>query len=191
MKLINEILGFAFLTSPLWLILIFLVVSLWIAIKVAKCFKRTSARLASGVGIFLFVFLAPFADEIVGRMYFNHLCATEAGVKVYQTVELSERYWDEEGRARFYDGKNGNFTLDGYRVEYKTGAYSSFFHIDNAGYKRVNKKSGQILGEIIDFVYWGGWMRRNLSPHNTANACENRREHSRSLVKQIFKRKKL
>ncbi len=150
-----------------------------------------SARFTGGIGIFLLVFLAPFADEIAGRMYFNHLCATEAGVKVYQTVDLPEVYWDEEGRAKFYDEKNGNFTLDGYRVEYKTGVYSSFFHIDNAGYKRLNNRSGQILGEITDFMYWGGWMRRNLSPNNTANACGNRREHSRSLVKQIFKRKKL
>jgi len=191
MEMLKDFLGFAVLTSPFWLILIMLPVSIWIAVKVAKHFKRMSARLVGGVGIFFIVFLVPFSDEVVGRMYFNYLCANEAGVKVYQTVELPSEYWDEQGRALFYDAINGNFTLDGYRVEYKTGVYSPLFHIDNAGYKRINDRSGQVLGEITDFMYWGGWVRRNLSPHNTANACKNRREYSRSLIKQIFKRKGL
>lgn len=189
MQLIDALLGFAVLTGPLWLILVLLPVSIWIAIKIAKRFKQKSAKIAVGLGTFVLVFFAPFADGIVGKIYFNHLCATKAGVKVYQTVELPAEYWDGEGRARFYDPRNGNFNLEGYRVEYATGAYSSFFHVDNAGYKRISKESGQVLGEVTDFMYWGGWIRRNLSPHNTASGCEQRKERSYSLIKQIFRPK--
>jgi len=191
MELINELLGFAVLSGPLWLIVILLPVSIWVAVKVAKHFKSIGARLASGLSIFLLVFLMPFGDEIVGKMYLDHLCATEAGVKVYQAVELPEEYWDEAGEPIFFDSKNGNFTLDGYRIDYKKSVYSPFFHIDNSGYSRVNKTSGQVLGEVTGFMYWGGWLRRNFSFHNTANICDRSREYSRSLVKQIFKRKKL
>lgn len=190
MKWLNELLGFAVLTGPLWLILILLPVSVWIAIKVAKRFKQKSAKIAIGLGVFMLVFVAPFADEIAGRIYFNRLCANEAGVKVYQTVELPAEYWEADGKPKFYDEKNGNFNLEGYRVEYTTGVYSSLFHIDNAGATRVDGRTGQALGEVTDFRYWGGWMRRNLSPNNTANGCENRRERSSNLVKQIFKQKK-
>ena len=190
MKFLNDLLGFAVLTGPLWLILILLPVSIWIAVKLAKRFKQRSARLAGGIGIFLLVFFVPFGDEIAGKIYFNYLCATEAGVKVYQTVELPAEYWDEQGRPKFYDEKNGNFNLEAYRVEYKTGAYSSSFTIDNAGAKRVDKQSGQALGEVTDFGYWGGWMRRNLSLHNTATTCEGGMERSNNLIKQIFKQKK-
>lgn len=190
MKWLNELPGFAVLTGPLWLILILLPVSVWIAIKVAKRFKQKSAKIAIGLGVFMLVFVAPFADEIAGRIYVNRLCANEAGVKVYQTVELPAEYWEADGKPKFYDEKNGNFNLEGYRVEYTTGVYSLLFHIDNAGYKRVDGRSGQALGEVTDFMYWGGWMRRNLSPNNTANGCENRRERSNNLVKQIFKPKK-
>jgi len=186
----KEVLGFAVLTGPLWLILILLLVSIWIVVKVAKRFKPGSTRLAGGAGIFLLLFCLPFGDEIIGRIYFNYLCTAQAGVKVYQTVELPAEYWDEQGRAKFYDEKNGNFNLEAYRVEYKTGAYSPSFHIDNAGYKRVEKQSGQALGEVTDFMFWGGWMRRNLSPSNTANGCENRSERSNILIKQIVKPKK-
>lgn len=190
MQLIDTLRGFAVLTGPLWLILILFPASLWIAIKVAKRFSQRSAKIAVGLGVFLLVFVAPFGDEIAGRMYFNHLCATQAGVKVYQTIELPAEYWDGEGRAKFYDEKNGNFNLEGYRVDYATGAYSSSFHIDNAGYKRVDRRSGQALGEVTNFRYWGGWMRRNLSVHNTADSCEGGMERSNSLINQIFKPKK-
>lgn len=48
MKWLNELLGFAVLTGPLWLLLILLPVSIWIAIKIAKRFKQRSAKLAGG-----------------------------------------------------------------------------------------------------------------------------------------------
>ena len=104
-------------------------------------------------------------------------------------MELPAEYWDEQGRARFFNPKNGNFTLNGYRVNYAKGVYSSFFHIDNAGYARVNKVSGQVLGEATEFRYWGGWVRRDFSINNTADSCKGGRERSDQLIKQIFKRK--
>ena len=67
----DAILGFAVLTGPLWLILILLPVSIWIAVKFAKRFKQRGTKFAGGLGIFLLVFLLPFADEIAGRIYFN------------------------------------------------------------------------------------------------------------------------
>jgi hypothetical protein len=190
-KFLDELLGFAVLTGPLWLILILLPVCIWIAIKISKRLKPGITRIAGGVGIFLLLFALPFGDEIAGRVYFNYLCATEAGVKVYQTVELPAEYWDEHGKATFIDEKAGGFLLGKeYPPEYKTGAYSTFFHIDNAGYKRVDKQSGRVFGEVTDFRYWGGWMRRNLSPSNTATRCEGGIERSNSLIKQIFRPKK-
>lgn len=190
MKVLNELLGLAVLSGPLWLILILIPIAIWIAAMVVKRIGRGSAKIVVGVLVFLVLFLAPFTDEVAGRIYFNHLCATEAGVKVYQTIELPPVYWDEHGKAKFYDERNGNFQLEGYSVKYKTGAYSSLFHIDNAGYERVNGQSGQVLGEVTSFRYWGGWMKRNLSPHNTATSCDGGMERSNDLVRQIFVRPK-
>jgi hypothetical protein len=185
MKFFDTVLGFAVLSGPLWLILILLPVCIWLAVKIAKRFKPGVARIAGGVGIFLLLFALPFGDEIAGRVYFNYLCATEAGVKVYQTVELPAEYWDERGRAKFYVNFDSLLGKT-YSVKYKPGTYSSFFHIDNAGYAYSNTLTGQVLGEAIDFGYWGGWMRRNLSPHNTATGCINYAEPSNRLIDRIF-----
>lgn len=177
--------GLLALSAGYLVILIWLPIAIWIAIKLTKHLKARNARIAAAIGIFAALFVVPFADEIAGRLYFSHLCATEAGVKVYQTVELPKEHWDEAGRARFYV----NFDLllgKTYSVKYKPGTYSSFFHIDNAGYVYVNKLSGQVLGEAVDFGYWGGWMRRNLSAHNTATGCINYTDPSNRLIDRIF-----
>lgn len=49
--------------------------------------KRLPSKKAKWIAVVAFV-LIPTWDEIAGRAYFKYLCATEAGVKVYQTVEL-------------------------------------------------------------------------------------------------------
>lgn len=183
----DAILGFAVLTGPLWLILILLPVSIWIAVKVAKRYNQRGAKLAGGLGVFLLVFFLPFTDEIAGRIYFDHLCATEAGVKAYKTVELPAEYWDAQGVAKFY--RNFDSLLgETYSSKYKSGTYSTLFHIDNAGYAYVNRQSGQILGEAVDFRYWGGWIKRNFSS-KSATSCIDYSEPSK-LIDRIFVPKK-
>lgn len=193
MKFINELLGFAVLTGPLWLILILLPVSIWIALKLVKRFKQRSTRIAGGVGIFLLVFLVPFSDEIAGRIYLSHLCATEAGVKVYQTVELPAEYWDEGGRAKFFN-QYGNLDHDLWvKVLDESGGhverYSSVFSIDKDTSPVKQRTSQMMLAEVTTFRYWGGWMRQNLSPSNTANSCAfiSDSNFSRSFYGQLFK----
>jgi hypothetical protein len=174
MKLIDELQGFAVLTGPLWLIIILLPVCLWIAYKLAKRFKSGGTKLAGGLGIFLLVFLVPFGDEIAGRIYLNHLCATEAGVKVYQTVELPGEYWDADGKARFLK-QNGDLdkTILGERFgePHVIETYSAILKVDKRRMQLVDHNNQKILGEVIDFMYWGGWIGRNLSAHNSATDC--------------------
>lgn len=176
MKFLNELLGFAVLTGPLWLILILLPIAIWIAVKVAKRFKFGGTRLAVGVLAFGVVFFVLFADEIAGHVYFNYLCATEAGVKVHQTVELPAEYWDERGRPRFFN-QYGYLDRDfsAKRIDMGEGRvvrYSSIFSIDKDLSRVVDKDNHALLGEVTTFRFWGGWIRRNFSPSNTANDCK-------------------
>jgi hypothetical protein len=180
MNFLNALLGFAVLTGPLWLILIVLAIAIWIAMKVAKRFERRSARIAVGVLVFLLVFIVPFADEIAGRFYLRHLCANAAGVKVYQTVELPAEYWDEGGKPKIRTFKSrtpGTIRLVGINEPFWeerpfTESYSSLFHIDKAGFRLREINSKTIVGEIVYFRNWGGWVARNFSPHRSATSCE-------------------
>jgi hypothetical protein len=188
MKILDDLAGFAVLTSPLLLILILLPLFLWLAIKLGKRFKRRSAKIAGGVGIFLLGFTVLFGDEIVGRIYLSYLCNTEAGVKVYQIVELPAEYWDEQGRAKFYDEKNGNFSLSNdYPTKLKIEKYSSFLNIDKLVGVLKDQKTGALISENILYMHWGGWIRRNFSPSNTATSCDSYLEQYGSFIRQVFK----
>lgn len=189
MKFLNELLGFAVLTGPLWLILILLPVSIWAAVKLARrFFKQKSAKIVGGIAILLFIFAVPFADEIAGRIYLSYLCATEAGVKVHQTVELPAEYWEADGKPKFYDERNGNFNLPQIGTDFKTQKYYSTFRIEKFQFWYFEKQNGKILGEITNFHYLGGWISRNFNPAPGGGAsCERPvLQSSREIVLAIF-----
>ena len=73
MERINGLFGLAVLSSPLWLIIILLFVTIFVAIKLAKHFKGVSARIGVSAGVFMLVFVVLFGDEIIGKLYFEHL----------------------------------------------------------------------------------------------------------------------
>jgi len=178
----DALFGFAVLTGPLWLILLTLLLGIGIAIVLVKRLKQKPAKFVGAIGVFVILFLLLFGDEIAGRIYLSYLCSTEAGVKVYQTVELPKEYWDEEGRAKFrvYEGDNhktmfliGTAKFEDTRFEYSMYAepFSSFFHIDKTGFRLRERESRKILGEVLYFRYWHGWLARNLSPDRSATSC--------------------
>ena len=184
MRTLSEVLGFAVLTGPLWLILLLLPLGIWIAWKLARRFTSGSTRLVVGLGVFLLFFCALFADEIAGRIYFNHLCATEAGVKVYRTIELPAEYWDEQGRPRFYVNRYDHNKLryifkdkkmvDAPELQYTwvTKPFSEFFHIEKDVLQIADRESRNPLGEYFLFRYWGGWIALNFSPNHAGVSCE-------------------
>lgn len=179
MKLLNELLGFAVLTGPLWLILIILLLGIVIILKIGNRFKTGGAKLAISVGIFLLIFVALFGDAIVGRIYLNYLCTNETGVNVYQTVELPAEYWDEQGKPklRTFKSDTPGIILVGtsepiFEETSFTEPYSHFFHVEKAGFRLREINSKRTVGEVTYFMYWGGWLARNFSPDRSATSCD-------------------
>jgi len=192
MKWLNELLGFAALSAGYLLLLAWLPVAIWIAVKLTKRFKSRATKIAGGVGLFLLFFVLPFGDEIAGRMYFNYLCATQAGVKVYQTVELPAEYWDEAGRARYLkpNGDLDNAVLGGrFSEPAAKNMHSSALGIDKYRHQVVDNSTQQTLGEVINFLHWGGWMSRTLNPHPSAVDCKefHGNEFWRNFYSGLFK----
>ena len=107
----KELLGFMVLTGPLWVILVLLTVAIWLAGKATKRVQGPSKKTGIKILVFLTLLLFLLGDEMVGRIYLNYLCATEAGVKIYETVELPSEYWDERGEPTFFD-KHGYLQRD-------------------------------------------------------------------------------
>lgn len=179
----KQLLGFAVLTGPLFLIV------LWVPVCVALAFlvgrkvikKSLPLKITGGIAVFLIMLLLPVSDEIAGRIYFNHLCKTEAGAKVYQTIKLPAEYWDKDGKPNFYVNWDTGLGKR-YPLIRQDGSFSSLFHINDAGFKFVEKKSGKTLGEVINFRYLGGWIFRSFNTSNSSSSCEMREE----IINDIF-----
>ena len=137
--------------------------------------KRPGLRWTSRCLIFSLLIAAPFADEIVGRIYFKHLCKTEAGLHVYKTVELGPEYYHEDGSPKFMDSK-GRFdstVFDG-RYVFKTFSienYAKFVRIKKRRYLVIDSVAGTILGAHINFFYFGGWLVNSLGAHVRGIHC--------------------
>ena len=171
----DAILGFAVLTGPLWLILILLPVSIWIAVKMAKRFKQRGAKLGIGLLVFLLVFLVLFTDEITGRIYLSNLCAAEVEVKVYQTVELPAEYWDKSGQPRFLNSRGvlvKGVLEDKYEWRSVSEPYIRWFiKIDKQRWLLQDKQSKRDLGEKITFIRYYGWLNRFSPAPSVGESC--------------------
>ncbi|MBI4937115.1 MAG: hypothetical protein HY846_02640 [Nitrosomonadales bacterium] len=175
----DTILGLAVLTSPLFLIIAWLPISIWLARNLVKWigFRNGAVSLVAGLLGFVLVFMLPFADEIAGQLYLNHLCSTEAGVKVYQTVELPAEYWDGRGRPRFI-APNGfvDMKLLPNRFEWRNvdePYIDSVIKVKKSRWQFIDKESRVILGERISYMRYFGWLNRFSPAPNIGEGCRN------------------
>ena len=151
-------------------VLIALVLYVYLA-KVAIQFlgKRAKSKLVKYLTIAIFV-LIPTWDLIPGRLYFNHLCKKEGGIKIFKTIEVDKSYFQANGLV---DEKklstSGNFVL-----EHKDDRrYSSIFHIAKFESVLREKPTEEVLGVEVHLVHYDGWLNANLSPQGSVRRCEN------------------
>ena len=191
--------GFVVLTGPLWLILILLLISIWIAVMIARRFKQRSSKLLGGVGVFFLVFFLPFCDEIVGRIYFGYLCETEGGPKIYKTVDLGKEYFLLPGEidtntAGRLPAKGGELNLNKLKEKFSFATdsikISRFFRIERDVKIIKDNQSGTILASDTHFLYFGGWLVNSISPHVGGKSCPSRTDsYFNQFYRAIFKQR--
>jgi hypothetical protein len=148
------------------------VLATWVVSRIPTTVKwRRRARLLSIVTFMLI----PIWDIIPGRLYFHFLCATEAGLTVYRTVELPEEHWNPDGTVKVVRmNKWPHKRLIGgkYVVELLPGSrIVPLFRIVKRTWRIRDVNTDQIIAERIDLEYWGGWLANNVLPHVTPVSC--------------------
>ena len=171
----DELLGFVVLSGPLFLILIFLLVSIVGIIVLRKKVTGTKRRLLGGLSIFGIAFCMLFGDEIVGEMYHGYLCENKSGVHVNNIIELPAVYWNKDKELNIFN-KKGYLSREFWisKIDSSKGKverYSSILNIDKDTSKIIYKDNNTLLAEIVTYRFWGGWLRRLFSLHNNAESC--------------------
>ncbi|MCP3930891.1 MAG: hypothetical protein GY705_17530 [Bacteroidetes bacterium] len=185
----NEIIGFIVLTSPLFLLILLVPVSLALGFfftrKLSNSYSLTT-KIVIGISISFLTVIIPFSDEIAGTVYFNHICSEMAGAKVYKTIELPSNYWAENGKPLFYDGNalpSKEYEEAGIVPEKIESTH--LFRIEEFGSRFRDIEKNKIVGEVIGFRYWGGYIKRNFSLHNTAVSCGGGKSYDELVSKQF------
>jgi hypothetical protein len=172
----SQLLGFAVLTGPLWLILILLAVGVWLAAKAAKFFQRRAAKIVVGVIVFLLIVFVPFGDEAASKAYLIYLCDNKAEARVYQTVELPKEYWDEQGRPRYVTalGVDLKFLPKRFGWHFIREPYlNSVIKIERWHSQLIDTETKDVLGEKITYMRHFGWMSRFSPAPNIGEDCRN------------------
>ena len=175
MKLFNEILGFIVLSGPLWLILIIILLGAWITHKAGKRFKSSNSKFMIFAGVFALIFLLLFGDGIAGKIYLKHLCDTKSGFKIYHTVKLPAKYWDEKGKPK-YIGANGfvDMKLLPSRIKWRhvdEPFINSLIKIEMWRWELIDKNTKTVLGERITFVRYYGWLNEFSPASAMGESC--------------------
>lgn len=114
--------------------------------------QYSESKIAKYVAIAVLV-LIPSWDIVPGQLYFQRLCETEAGVKVFKKVEVDQSYFKSDGTP---DDKK---LIERYaQPDHFDRKFSSIFHIAKSESSIQDKQTGEVLGTATDFSYRGGWL---------------------------------
>ena len=133
---------------------------------VTRRLRTRSLRWFSQIIVIVLLLALPFTDEMVGRLYFNHLCKTSAGLEVHETVDLEPKFYDKNGSPKFIDSEGAfDSSVFNGRYEFKTQSqynYVNFVRMRKRTYLIIDKVRGRILGTYTNYFYFGGWLVNNL-----------------------------
>ncbi len=173
---------------------ILLLIGLYIGVAVWAVRRQKSTR--NKVIALVIALLIPSADAIIGRIYLQHLCDTEGGLKVYRVVEGVEGFM-EQGATTDYWVKNYGYqftesktsTGNNYRFSRQNGKIiveenivpksKYLVKFESRGADNLFGRSVYLIEEInskellaIDFAifFGGGWAERFLAQFSDAGA---------------------
>ena len=146
--------------------------------------RRTKSTLALYATIAVFV-LIPTWDIIPGRLYHQHVCETQGGVRAYKTVQVDKTYFLPDGRL---DEKK---LLE--RFEWQTTmdrAFSKVFHMTKHQGVLLDRENGEHLGMATDFSYFGGWLHTTILIEDAPDPCPQfGRDVYSALYRQVLRPK--
>lgn len=157
--------------------------------------KRLHTKKAKIIALVIFIII-PTWDEIIGRIYFKNLCETEAGVKIFKTVELGKEFFlrsgeidmNTAGRLPAKGGEVNTLRIETrFPVIRRSTEVSQIFKINKYEVSITEKATNNVLARHTNFSYFGGWLARHSTPHVTGIRCPLPDDSYRQFYSATFK----
>lgn len=154
------------------LIVLWLGASVFIAQWIGKTMSSPRLRVVVTALLIPLLFVAPLADEIIGKFQFDKLCKEAEEIKIYGTMPVGEELYTADGRWRLGIRPSSLEELN--RVE---NVYKSLVRNESVGPTQVeavipirtyehriyNKRADQLLASYRSYGTSGGWLSRYSS----------------------------
>lgn len=181
--------GLGFLLALIVYILIAVTLAVWAPRAI---FNTSRARTIAAIVVVSTFVLIPTWDIIPGKLYFDHLCATEGGLKIYKAVEGVEGFFYETGTSpgrefldkygyKFLEGTAGGdsvyrYSLDNGKVirvaiskpvsRYATRSERHTGRWNTVRHEKIveDRETKAVLAVRTQFEYLGNWLQRKVNP---------------------------
>lgn len=179
---------YSFVLLPL-IFLAYVWLGVWLLRRVQKSKLNRATSIALVLVVVLVLVAVPFGDIAIGRYKFATLCGDHAVLMVHRTVLLEPKYMRPDGWpiAELLPNRTGYRIGDRYTKQYSDQPVHAWPRIEQSRTEIRDEVSGHVLGEIVDFRYWGGWVRHQLPGHISAETCAELREKQTPIEKAVFK----
>jgi hypothetical protein len=184
-------------------LLIWIAVSGGLAWLIARLLTRRSSKpwLRPLLAILLLppIFMAPLADEIIGKFQFDRLCEEAKEVKIYATHPVGEELYTPEGKWRVgntLEERNRLSAIFESLLRWDSGPSTpevipGAIPIRRYQTKIYDRTDGRLLAEFVGYGTSGGWLGRSLGgPVLTSSACSPQLVEKGDLKDQIIPFKK-
>lgn len=165
-------------------LLVYILISIALMVGADYLGKRKNWKWCRWWTVGLVMLLIPTWDIPIGWGYFKYLCEAEAGISVYERIELPEEYFLKPGErnkvyqsnSKFAYAKGGELDMEMINESYTldTELYRDFSMWGNM-FKRetiVSNRKGDVLGKAISYFYRGGWVAAPfLYDRSGSNVC--------------------
>lgn len=170
--------------------LTYLVLASWVLRRISKASVSAWTRLLLSL-VFVVVFLViPFGDDAIGRHRFAQLCDSQAAMKIYRVALLEPKYLRADGWPTPEELLPDRTEILIARRYAQRGSREEVFAWPKIARVRTEMRdelTGDVLGEIVDFGYSGGWLVQQLPGHPYGKNCPEIREKRTSLQKAVFR----
>jgi len=188
----SELIKFIFVSSYDSLIFIIVILGILVALVSSKTVFGKARKMIGGFSIIGLLYFLLAGQEIVGGIYHEYLCETEAGWKNYSQIKLPSEYWNEDGSPNFID-VDGN--IDNKRIEswfvtnsVKEVYVENLIKLDKRSLRYKEKHTNILVGEKITFMRNYGWINEYTLARTRGEICEN--VLIRKNGKNVFKKQR-
>ena len=155
-------------------IAVWFALSLWIAWRAARLVKQVWLKALVFVALGPLLFVAPVADELIGKYQFKRYCKEAEEVKIYGTIPVGQEFYTAGGKGKIADTRRPTEERNRLQAALNSMVRSDFLSGVNVEVPAVipihyrdekiyEIKTGELLVEFRIYGSRGGWLSRTVS----------------------------